>query len=142
MTPLIDMAMLLIVFFVLVSQIGASDHVPMKLPRPTPSAAVPPGREPRAVLNAISDGQGQVRSWRFAGADHPGGTEGLRAVAASVAAAIRAQPGVEIHLRADADLPYAAIAPALETISEAAASVSPGAPVRLRVAVRQEDGGG
>ena len=142
MTPLIDMAMLLIVFFVLVSQIGASDHVPMKLPRPQPSAAVPAGREPRAVLNALSDGEGHVKAWRFAGTDHPGGTVGLKAVAAAVAAAIRSQPGVEIHLRADADLPYAEIAPALETISEAAAKASPEAPVRLRVAVRQEEAGG
>jgi biopolymer transport protein ExbD len=142
MTPLIDMAMLLIVFFVLVSQIGATDHVPMRLPRPQPSAAVPPGREARAVLNAISDGQGRVKAWRFAGTDHAGGAAGLEAVAVAVAGTLRAQPGVEIHLRADADLAYAEIAPALEAISQAAAQASSGAPVRLRVAVRREDGGG
>ena len=142
LTPLIDMAMLLIVFFVLVSQIGATDHVPMRLPRPQPSAAVPPGREARAVLNAISDGQGNVRAWRFAGTDHPGGDEGLRRVAAEVTRTLQAQPGVEIHLRADADLAYAQIAPGLETISRAAAAASPNAPVRLRVAVRREDDDG
>jgi len=73
MTPLIDMAMLLIVFFVLVSQIGATDLVPMKLPKPSPSAASSPGREPRCVVNALSDGKGRVRAWRFAGqGDAPG----------------------------------------------------------------------
>ena len=58
MTTLIDMAMLLIVFFVLVSQIGATDLVPMKLPKPVPSAAEAPGRETRCVVNAISNGHG------------------------------------------------------------------------------------
>jgi biopolymer transport protein ExbD len=69
MTPLIDMAMLLIVFFVLVSQIGVTDRVKMKLPKPLPSAAVPPGREARGVINAIVGEAGSVQAWRFAGSD-------------------------------------------------------------------------
>ena len=36
MTPLIDMAFLLIVFFVLVSQVTGAEFVEMALPKPNP----------------------------------------------------------------------------------------------------------
>ena len=142
MTPLIDMAMLLIVFFVLVSQIGATDMVTMKLPKPQPSAAVPPGREPRLVVNAIADGRGAVQAWRFAGADHAGDAQGVAALAKAVAEALRAQPAAEIHLRADAEVRYDAIAPAIDAVGRAALQANPGRPARLRVAVQPEGGRG
>ena len=142
MTPLIDMAMLLIVFFVLVSQIGATDLVPMKLPKPTPSAAVAPGREPRCVVNALSNGHGVVGVWRFAGADYPSDQGGLAAMAKAVAEAVRAQPATEVHLRADADVRYDSIAPAIEAIGRASLQANPAQPVRLRVAVQPEGGRG
>ena len=138
MTPLIDMAMLLIVFFVLVSQIGATDLVPMKLPKPSPSAASSPGREPRCVVNALSDGNGRVRAWRFAGEEHAPDDAGLARLGKAIEAALRAQPAVEVHLRADADLRYADIAPAIELVGRAASRASPGTPARLRVAVQPE----
>jgi biopolymer transport protein ExbD len=138
MTPLIDMAMLLIVFFVLVSQIGATDLVPMKLPKPSPSAASSPGREPRCVVNALSDGKGRVRAWRFAGQEHAPDAAGLAALGEAVTQALRAQPSVEVHLRADADLRYADIAPAIEMVGRAATKANPGTPARLRVAVQPE----
>ena len=138
MTPLIDMAMLLIVFFVLVSQIGATDLVPMKLPKPSPSAASSPGREPRCVVNALSDGNGRVRAWRFAGEEHAPDAAGLAKLRAAIVASLRAQPSVEVHLRADADLRYADIAPAIELVGRAASEASPGTPARLRVAVQPE----
>ena len=138
MTPLIDMAMLLIVFFVLVSQIGATDQVTMRLPKPQPSAAVPPGRDPRCVVNAIPDGRGGVQAWRFAGTDHAGDAAGLAALAGAVAEALRAQPAAEVHLRADAGVRYDAIAPAIDAIGRAALKANPGQAARLRVAVQPE----
>ena len=142
MTPLIDMAMLLIVFFVLVSQIGATDLVPMKLPKPVPSAADAPGREARCVVNAISNGHGAVATWRFAGADYPSDTPGVQALAAAVGAALKGQPSMEVHLRADADVHYASIAPVIEAVGRAAIQANPGVPAKLRVAVQPEGGRG
>lgn len=139
LTPLIDITMLLIVFFVLVSQIGVKDQVPMRLPRPAPSAAVPPGREPRVVVNAIADGAGGVSVWRFAGVEYAPTEAGLQALGGAVAAGLRAQPALEVNLRADAAMRYEAIAPAIDAIGRAAAKAVPGSPTRLRVAVRPED---
>ena len=96
MTPLIDMAMLLIVFFVLVSQIGVTDRVKMKLPKPLPSAAVPPGREARGVINAIVGEAGSVQAWRFSGSDYAADAAGLRALTEAVAAALKAQPSLDL----------------------------------------------
>jgi biopolymer transport protein ExbD len=135
MAPLIDMALLLIVFFVLVSQLGASDRVPMRLPQPTPSAAMPPGRESRGVVNVMVR-DGRIDGWRFAGQDFGPDADGLQAVAEAVAAAVRTQPTMELHLRADAGLPYADVAPAIDVIGRAAVRAAGGKPVRFRVAVQ------
>jgi len=139
MTPLIDMAMLLIVFFVLVSQIGVNDLVKMTLPKPVPSAAAAPGRESRGVINAISNGAGTVSAWRFASTDYAPDEIGMKSLSKAVADSLHAQPTLDIHLRADADLPYEAIAPAIESIGRAATLANPGTPARLRVAVQSEN---
>ena len=139
LTPLIDITMLLIVFFVLVSQLGVQDLVPMKLPKPAPSAGVAPGREPRCVVNAIVEGSGAVSLWRFAGIDYAPTESGLQALGAAVAAALKAQPGLEVNLRAGSTARYDGIAPAIDAIGRAAAKASPGVPTRLRVAIRPED---
>lgn len=138
LTPLIDVAMLLVVFFVLVSQLGATDHVPMTLPKPQPSAAVRPEREARGVLNAISDGKGTVSAWRYAGTDYAADAAGLRTLTAALAAALKAQPGIEMHLRAGSDVHYESIAPAIEAVGRAATLANPDKPAKLRVAVQAE----
>jgi biopolymer transport protein ExbD len=53
LTPLIDMAFLLIVFFVLVSQVTGAEFVEMALPKPASNAAKRPGDADRIVLNVI-----------------------------------------------------------------------------------------
>jgi hypothetical protein len=79
-----------------------------------------------------------VRAWRFAGEEHAPDAAGLANLRAAIVAALRAQPSVEVHLRADADLHYADIAPAIELVGRAATEASPGTPARLRVAVQPE----
>jgi biopolymer transport protein ExbD len=142
MTPLIDMAMLLIVFFVLVSQIGVTDRVKMKLPKPLPSAAVPPGREARGVINAIVGEAGSVQAWRFSGSDYAADAAGLRALTEAVAAALKAQPSLEVHLRASSDVHYESIAPVIEAVGRAATLANPQTPAKLRVAVQPESSRG
>ena len=53
LTPLIDVTFLLIVFFVLVSQIVEVENVDMDLPRPRDAATVLAGDEQRAVINVV-----------------------------------------------------------------------------------------
>ncbi len=128
--------MLLVVFFVLVSQIGATDHVKMKLPKPVPSAAIAAGREPRGVINAMSDDRGMVNHWRFAGSDFATDTAGLDSLTASIAAALREQPGLELNLRASSDVHYESIAPVLVAVGRSATLANPDKPAKLRVAVQ------
>jgi biopolymer transport protein ExbD len=142
LTPLIDVCMLLIVFFALVSQMGIADFVKMRLPRPTPTAAVPPHNEPRLVINAIAGGDGAVTAWRFSGTDYDPGADGVRELSAAVAGALRVTPASEVHLRADASLRYAAISPVLDQVARAAVAAAPGRTVRLRLAVQPERSGG
>ncbi|MSR34011.1 MAG: hypothetical protein EXS12_04335 [Phycisphaerales bacterium] len=137
-TPLIDMSMLLIVFFALVSQIGISDFVKMNLPAPAPSAAAPPRNEPRLVMNAITNDKGIVTAWRFSSMDFNPDSAGIASLSAAVAAAIRETPTIEVHLRADANVPFADISPVLEQVGKAATDAVPGYSVKLRLAVQPE----
>jgi biopolymer transport protein ExbD len=141
-TPLIDMSMLLIVFFALVSQIGISDFVKMNLPTPAPSAAAPPRNEPRLVMNAITDDKGRVTAWRFSSMDFNCDPKGIASLSAAVAAAVRETPTIEVHLRADANVQFADISPVLEQVGKAATNAVPGHPVKLRLAVQPESKGG
>ncbi|MCE9620481.1 MAG: biopolymer transporter ExbD [Planctomycetes bacterium] len=140
--PLIDVCMLLIVFFALVSQIGITDFVKMNLPKPTPTAAVPPRNEPRLVINAISDGEGAVTSWRFSSSDYSADPEGVKQLSDAVASALRGTPASEVHLRADSNVKYSFISPVLDQVGRAATAAVPGRAVRLRLAVQPERRGG
>ena len=141
-TPLIDIAMLLVVFFALVSQIGIADFVKLNLPKPSPTAAVPARNESRIVINAIANQDGNVTSWRFSGEDFDTNTTGLQSLSKAVTAAIRANPAAQVHLRADANVKYTYISPVLDQVGKAAATAIPGHVVKLRLAVQPEHRGG
>lgn len=141
-TPLIDIAMLLVVFFALVSQIGIADFVKLNLPKPSPTAAVPARNESRIVINAIANPNGDVSSWRFSGQDYATDTPGIQSLSNDVASAIRANPAAQVHLRADAIVKYTYISPVLDQVGKAAATAIPGHVVKLRLAVQPEKSGG
>lgn len=141
-TPLIDIAMLLVVFFALVSQIGISDFVKLNLPKPSPTAAVPARNEPRIVINAIANNDGDVSTWRFSGENFTANSTGIQSLSNAVTAAIRANPAAEVHLRADANVKYSFISPVLDQVGKAAATAIPEHVVKLRLAVQPEHRGG
>ena len=64
LTPMIDVTFLLIVFFVLVSQIVEVENVPMSLPEPEDPATELAGDEQRAVINVIPGPQGGCHGYR------------------------------------------------------------------------------
>jgi len=141
-TPLIDIAMLLVVFFALVSQIGITDFVKLNLPKPSPTAAVAPHNEPRIVINAIANEQGEVSAWRFLNDDYLADPAGIQSLCNAVTASIRANPAAEVHLRADSNVKYTYISPVLDQVGKAATKAIPGHLVKLRLAVQPEHHGG
>lgn len=140
LTPLIDMAFLLIVFFVLVAHINVVDTVTMELPRLAASIAGRPGEEPRAVINAIADDAGELTTYRLAGRDFHATPEGRGALGEAISQLLREQPATELALRADRRLPWRSVAPIFEAASRSAAVVTPGRPVRVRLVVAEESG--
>lgn len=138
LTPLIDLGFLLTVFFAVVSHIASSDAAPLELPRPRPSAAGDPGRQPRAVINVIADESGALATYRYGGIDYPPTADGRGALAETLAQVLREMPGAEFSLRADRRLPWRAIAPIFEAVSRSAAVATPGRPARLRLVVLEE----
>ena len=79
-----------------------------------------------------------MQAWRFSGSDYAADAAGLRALTEAVAAALKAQPSLEVHLRASSDVQYASIAPVIEAVGRAATLANPQSPAKLRVAVQPE----
>jgi biopolymer transport protein ExbD len=98
MTPMIDVTFLLIVFFVVVSQVVDRDAVHMDLPSPERAVAGSPDGDERLVLNLVPMPDGQQIVVEGEVIDMNGVTV---AVAASMADGIR-----EVYLRADSSIPY------------------------------------
>lgn len=119
-TPLIDVMMCLIVFFLVVGRLASRERPEVELPA---SRVGVEGERPEAIVLSIG-ADGRVR---LEGADAPGGLLRER-----VARAIAARPGVPIEIRADRGLVYAAVSEAIE-----ACRVGGAASVRLAV----RDGG-
>jgi len=83
LTPMIDVVFLLIVFFVLVSQIVEVENVDLDLPRPQDPASELPGEQPRIVINVLPDEAGQAGGYRLARpADQISVTQALAALGA------------------------------------------------------------
>ncbi len=67
LTPMLDVVFLLIVFFVLVSQIVDLESVHMDLPAPLDPASELAGDDPRAVINIIPGVSGAAAGYRLGG---------------------------------------------------------------------------
>ena len=101
LTPMIDMTFLLVVFFVVVSQISEIENVEMELPMPQPSASAPPPEETRSVLNVLPGEDGQAIGYRLNLIDFPLGEQGLESLRTELTRLYRTQPDLRINLRAD-----------------------------------------
>ena len=140
LTPMIDVTFLLIVFFVLVSQIVEVEHVDMDLPRPADAVSARLGDEPRVVINVMPGDDGDVAGYRVGSRDYPPGAEGIDQLAARVVDLLDANDQVQINLRADRETRYQWIEPVLGAISDAARHIGrPEMAARVQLVVIRED---
>lgn len=119
LTPLIDMAFLLIVFFVLVSQISSIENLPLDLPQPAQNAARAPGDDPRVVVNVVPAADGAAAGYQLGRNEFPASADGLTELAQTIAAAMRAKPATEINVRADRTTEYRWVQPVLDAVRNA-----------------------
>ena len=89
LTPMIDVVFLLIVFFVLVSQIVEVENADLDLPRPQDPASVGPGEQARIVINVLPGSGGDVSGYRVGTRRYVARTAGLPAPAAGRAPEVR-----------------------------------------------------
>ena len=113
LTPMIDVTFLLIVFFVVVSQIVDRDAVSMDLPSPENAAASVAEMQERVAVNIVPSDGGAVQ--RVVVGGHEISIDSLDELTAIVKA--RLQGGAsEVHLRADRATRYMVIHKAIEAI--------------------------
>ena len=120
LTPMIDMTFLLIVFFILTSQISSVESAEeINLPEPRDSVAVEPGEEHRLIINLIPDeaNRSQVAAMRVGFHTHVFDAPGRGALRDELLAAVAHDPAVRIDIRADRDAAYSAVYPILRLAS-------------------------
>ncbi len=143
LTPMIDVIFLLIVFFVLVSQIVDIETADMTLPAPQDPASQLPGDEQRLVINVLPGPDGRAAGYRVGGRTLPPDPARLTAfVHDQYARTPRDEPLRAINLRADRSTRYESVHPALEAVREAARRAGRGRPPRVNLVVVREGGGG
>ena len=135
MTPMIDMTFLLVVFFVVVSQISEIENVEMELPTPVPSASAPPPEETRSVLNVLPDDEGRAIGYRLNSFDFPLGDEGIGLLQTELIRLYRSQPDLRINLRADRRTQQQHIDPVFDAINQAATIADRTDPARVNLVV-------
>jgi biopolymer transport protein ExbD len=138
LTPMIDVTFLLIVFFVVVSQIVETEHVELDLPVLLQPATEPPGEAGRAVVNIVPGRDGDAAGYRLGGTSFDADEGGRRALETAIAARLRDAPSLRLNLRADRNTRYDRVRPVLETIGRAARRV-PGAAPRVHLVLVPED---
>jgi biopolymer transport protein ExbD len=139
-TPMIDVTFLLIVFFVLVSQIVEVEHVDMELPRPDEAATTKPSEDMRVVINVLPGQDGTSNGYRLGSREYPPGPQGAARLSDRLIELYDTNPSVRINLRADRSTHYQWIEPVLQAISTAAArSGHPDIAARVNLVVIRED---
>lgn len=140
LTPMIDVTFLLIVFFVLVSQIVEVEHVEMDLPRPEEAASHVSGDEQRTVINILPDVDGSVRGYRVGSREFPPDEHGTAGLRDRLAELYEANPNLRINLRADRSTHYQWVEPVMQAVTLAARqSGRPDAVARVNLVVVRED---
>lgn len=143
MTPLIDMAFLLIVFFVLVSQVAGAEFVELSLPRPASGAAGRPDDARRVVVNVLPADGGRASGYALGGRRFEPTREGLAGLSAAIGEAMRSSPGTEVNVRADRSTAYSWVRPAMDAVADALAqSGADRARTKVRLVVLGRDGDG
>ncbi len=134
LTPLIDLAFLLIVFFVLIARMSGEQLPSVELPEPHRAALSPIKSGQRIAVNVVRDGDRTILSLgaqRFA-AD----ADGERALTQVLAQRIARDRTIPVDVRADRSLRYEAVQPVLRAVAHAAAQAG-GGPITVRVCALQ-----
>ena len=138
LTPMIDVTFLLIVFFVLVSQIVDLESVEMELPRPADPATELATDENRSVLNVLPGQEGLSNGYIFGNRLYATDTAGITSLTAAIARVYETNPAIYLNLRADRSTDYRWVEPVLRAVSGAARAAGTTPRINL-VVVREED---
>ncbi len=120
LTPMIDVTFLLIIFFVLVSQIVEVENADLDLPRPEEAASELPGEQSRIVINVLRGAGGDAVGYRMSNQRYMADTAGLEALARNLAAMYQQNPALGVNLRADRRTDYRWVEPVFQAVSAAA----------------------
>jgi len=122
MTPMIDVTFLLIVFFVLVSQIVDVENVDMDLPNPHDPKTMSMADEHRVIINVepADSGVGEIRHYKIGTRVFSPTEDGVNAMIEHLAAMYGRDPDLNINLRADRATHYEWVEPAMQAITLAA----------------------
>ena len=125
LTSMLDVVFLLIVFFVLVSQVVSREAEPLDLPEVPDAAAGVAGEEPRLVVNVLSDVDQPGVGLRAMVLGQPFtiDAEGCHLLTKRVAVDLEQHPDLAIHLRADREVHFEWIQPILDALRSASAGV-------------------
>ncbi len=140
MTPMIDMTFLLIVFFVLVSEIVDLESVEMSLPRPREPASELASDESRAVINVVPAPAGRAAGYKLGSRLFAADAEGVEALTRALAAVFQESPALRVNVRADRATHYRWVQPALRSVAEAARHSDRPTPAGVNLVVVREDG--
>jgi biopolymer transport protein ExbD len=140
LTPMIDVTFLLIVFFVLVSQIVEVESVPMDLPAPSEPVSQRAGEEQRAVVNVIPGTGGRVRGYRLGTRTYPASEHGVETLTEHLGGLLAGNPRMGVNLRVDRACQFQFVDPLLQAIATAASRVPESATgARVNLVVIRED---
>lgn len=136
---MIDMAFLLIVFFVLVSRIVDVERADLNLPQPHDPLTAAAGRENRVIVNVIPATQNQSLHYRLGTHEFAPDRQGIGDLTSHLIQNYQANPEVNIHIRADRSIEYQFVEPVLRAASTAARrSGLDSASARISLVVLQE----
>jgi len=117
MTPMIDVVFLLIIFFMLVSQIQRARLVELDLPEIRDAAASVPPRDSVLVINVIPNNRDAA--YRLGSLDFPDDRAGREALVRQLIRERERRDDTVVLVRADRTEPYERVHPVLEAVSEA-----------------------
>lgn len=138
LTPMIDVTFLLIVFFVLVSQIVEAEQVRLRLPELGNPASETPPEELRIVLNVLPGERGEAAGYRLGGATFAPNAVGIANLRSRLASVLSTAPATLVNVRADQATRYAAVHPVMEAVRGAARDAGLGR-ARVNLVIVPED---
>lgn len=116
LTALLDVVLQLIVFFILVSQLGLEDHPDLALPDLQDPQVQRTGQDDRLFVNLLTTGPESAQLAAIKVGDQTFTPAQLPAVTELLASSMEKHPGLQVLVRGDAGLPYTAVKPVLEAI--------------------------